>query len=231
MFHDTAHTPKRRILRFTLRSLLLLMLIVCIALGWKVERARKQREAVIWIRSMGGSVAYEYQRDNRGHRITNAEPPVPKWLVKQLGIDLFDEVVYVELVDAKQVGDVSRLAWLTSLEELSLYRTPVSDLKPLSDLKRLEVLGISDTQVRDLTPLSGLTNLKRLYFWGTQVNDVTPLSSLVNLEHLDLWDRKVHDVTPFFGLTNLRSLHLKRKHVTKEEFAMLREALPRCLIH
>ena len=117
--------PKRRFLRFTLRSLLLLMLVVCVALGWKVERARKQRDAVNWVQKFGGSVDYDYQIDDNGRPIPNAEPPGPKWLLKQLGIDFFDDVVSVNLTKATQVSDVSPLAWLTSLERLYLNRMPV----------------------------------------------------------------------------------------------------------
>ena len=39
-----------------------MMLVLCIALGslgWYVERARKQREAVAWVREKGGRVWYE----------------------------------------------------------------------------------------------------------------------------------------------------------------------------
>jgi hypothetical protein len=84
--------PKRHFLRFTLRTLLLLMLIVCVALEWKVERVRKQREAVTWVQKSGGGVNYDYQRDDNGQPIPDAEPPGPKWLIKTLGIDFFDEM-------------------------------------------------------------------------------------------------------------------------------------------
>ena len=41
----TTTTPKRRFLRFSLRTLLIFMLVVCVAVGWKLERVRQQREA------------------------------------------------------------------------------------------------------------------------------------------------------------------------------------------
>ncbi len=74
----------------------MLSVAVCaLPLSWfsvRAQRARKQREAVTWIQKLGGSVAYGYQRDDNGRPIPNAEPPGPKWLMKQLGIDFFDEL-------------------------------------------------------------------------------------------------------------------------------------------
>ena len=46
----TAHTkPKRRFLRFSVSTLLIVLTIFCVVLGWKVEQARKQRETVAWV--------------------------------------------------------------------------------------------------------------------------------------------------------------------------------------
>ena len=95
----TAHTKlKRRFVRFSLRTLLLFMLVVCVALGWKVERTRKQRDTVAWVHQMGGSVVYDYEVDDNGRRVPNAEPPGRKWLRNLLGIDYFDDVVEVDLL-------------------------------------------------------------------------------------------------------------------------------------
>ena len=55
----TTTKPKRRWLRFSLRTLLIFMLVVCVAVGWKFERVRKQRVAVAWVQEMGGTVYYE----------------------------------------------------------------------------------------------------------------------------------------------------------------------------
>ena len=90
------HTkPKRRFLRFSVRTLLLLMLVFGVVLGWKVERARKQREAVAWVLEMGGTVFYNYQLDDDQSYVPDAKPRGPEWLRKRLGSHFFDDVVYV----------------------------------------------------------------------------------------------------------------------------------------
>ncbi len=139
--------PKRRFLRFTLSSLLLLMLVVCVGLGWKVDRVRKQREAVTWVQKLGGSVSYDYQTDDNFKALPNAEPPGPKWLMKLLGIDFFDDVVRVKLLQVTQVSDVTPLLGLTSVERLDLDGTQVSDVTPLAGLTSLKWLDLGGTPV------------------------------------------------------------------------------------
>ena len=96
-----AHTkPKRRFLRFSLRSLLLVILVLCVVLGWKVERARRGPP-------------------NEWDGGVQCRPSGPVWLRKQLGREFFDDVVEVDLLWT-QVSDLSPLAGLTSLKELRL---------------------------------------------------------------------------------------------------------------
>ena len=63
---DRPRKSRRRLLRFSLRALLVFVLLLSVPLAWfawKMERARKQREAVEWILGTGGEVLYDYQVD------------------------------------------------------------------------------------------------------------------------------------------------------------------------
>ena len=62
-----------------------------------------------------------------------------------------------------QVGDVTPLAGLTSLQSLNLMNTQVGDVTPLAGLTSLQSLNLSYRQVGDVTPLAGLTSLQSLY--------------------------------------------------------------------
>ena len=199
--------PMRRLLRFSVRTLLLGMLIVCAALAWKVERVRKQWQAVAWIRQMGGSVEYDYERGVNGRRVSNSEPRGPEWLRSLLGIDYFADVVRIGL-RRTEVDDVSPLAVLSSLEELKLGDTQVCDLTPLSGMTRLRTLWLDSTPIRDLSALSRLTNLEGLHLDDTQVCDLTPLSRMTRLKTLTLHSTPVRDVSPLSALTNLEMLEL-----------------------
>ena len=143
----TTTKPKRRFLRFSLRTLLLFMLVVCVAVGWKFERVRKQREAVAWVHEMGGTVYYDFEFGGGFSVELAAEPRGPEWLRKWLGRDFFDDVAYVDL-RGTQVSDVTALAKLTKLKRLNLSNTQVSDVTPLAKLT-LTWLYLDRTQVSE----------------------------------------------------------------------------------
>ena len=110
--------PKRRWLRMTLRTFLVLLTVACVWLGWLANRANNQRRTVQWATELGGYVSYDYQY--------HPEPPGPEWLRNLIGIHYFANVVRVRLSET-QVRDVTPLANLTKLIEwTTTASTPVS---------------------------------------------------------------------------------------------------------
>ena len=164
-----ATKPKRRFLRFSLRTLLVVMLVVCVVLGRKVEQVRKQREVVAWIEQMGGQVRYDYEIDDNRRRLPNPRPPGPIFLRKLLGDDFFSIVVRVDYI-GPEFSDVTPLAGLTNLTSLALISTEVSDVTPLAGLTSLKRLNLEHTEVSDVTPLTGLTSLLELKLGNTHVS-------------------------------------------------------------
>src|SRR5262245_19997517 len=67
-------TAKRRWLRFSLRTMLLLITALCIWLGYQVNAARRQREALAAIARAGGTVYFDRRTP-------------PDWLHQFLGDD------------------------------------------------------------------------------------------------------------------------------------------------
>jgi len=148
----TTPHPKRRprrFLQFSLRSLLVFVLLVSIGMSWlgvRLERARRQREAVEAIRAAGGGVHYDYEWEN-----PSGEPSVPKWASAFLGHDFFYDAVEVTVCP----GDFSDeeavyLKRLTKLEMLYLYGTQITDagvthLERLTGLAILELIGTQVT--------------------------------------------------------------------------------------
>ena len=139
-------SPKRRWLQFSLRTFFVLMTAFAVWFGWAMHNARQQRKGVAWVEELGGTVKYDYQIDEDGVRLPNAEPPGSKWVRGILGIDFMDDVVLVDFT-GKQVSDVTALAGLKKLQWLSLNFTRVSDLSPLAGLKNLEMLDLNGTPV------------------------------------------------------------------------------------
>jgi hypothetical protein len=110
----------------------------------KLEKARRQKEAVEVIRELGGHVAYDYNVI-----YSRAEPPVAPWLRELFGDDFFFDVVFV-CVFSEDCGD-----------DEAVY------LKRLTNLKVLCV-GTAMTDA-GLEHLKSLTNLFDLVIDGTEV--------------------------------------------------------------
>ena len=114
-------TPKRRWYQFSLRALLVFVVLVSIGMSWvavRKQRVRRQREAVRAIEKLGGDVRYE-----------EAQTPVPRWLRELLGDDFFFLKVDTVHLSGTEVTDVGleHLKWLATLEALFLSNTQVTD--------------------------------------------------------------------------------------------------------
>ncbi len=211
MTKTTKPTPKRRWFRFSLRTLLIVVLLLSLPLGWfalKMREAEKQRKAVEAIEKAGGTVWYDYQEDESGMLMAELEPPAPTWLRELVGEDFFSDVIVVSFVDAPEVGNAAleHFKVLTRLKWLLLYGTQVTDvgLENLSGLAELESLNIDAAHVTDegLKYLTGLTNLHDLNISRTRITDegLEYLKGMPSLEFLSLSETQ---------LTNAGCLHLK----------------------
>jgi hypothetical protein len=164
-------TPTRRpwwsYVRFSLRGLIVLVLVFGGWLGWLVRTAHVQRDAVAAIRKAGGSVTYDWAWKD-GQPIPNGRPWAPRWLVDWLGADYFGSVICVsdgtsEWSDA----DLVPIGHLGRLEKLALNsrRLTGTGLAHLKGLTNLQSLNLYDSQVGDagLVFLEGLTQLRSLF--------------------------------------------------------------------
>ena len=187
----TADKPKRRWLRFSLRSLMLLMALIAVLFGWAIHKAREQGIAVAALKEMGCVVQY-----NDGQR----SPTVLEWLRKLLGEGEFRSVtdLYGERSQITDAG-LESLRGLTLLHELYLAETQVTDagLVHLQGLSQLRHLELDRTHVTDagLVNLKGLTQLELLYLTGTQVTDdgMAHLQGFTRLEYLALGETEMTD--------------------------------------
>ncbi|MEC4983338.1 MAG: CHAT domain-containing protein [Oscillatoria sp. PMC 1068.18] len=91
---------------------------------------------------------------------------------------------------------------------LSLTQVPITDLSPLASLTHLTNLSIVGTQVSDVSPLANLTNLTYLVLGFNQIRDVTPLANLTNLTYLDFTGNQITDISSLAPLTKLNSIGL-----------------------
>ena len=106
-------------------------------------------------------------------------------------------------LSGSSISDISPLAQLTHLTTLGLGGSSISDISPLAQLARLTTLVLSGSSISDISPLAQLTHLIRLFLMGTSVSDVSPLAQLTNLTQLALPGNSISDITPLAHLKNL----------------------------
>ena len=181
--------PWRRFLRFSVRGLIILVLVVAVALGWIVRQAHIQRDAVAAIRKAGGFVAYSWDWD-QGKSIPGGRPSVASWIVESIGVDFFGHVTHVEFGGTSRPADtvLAEVGRLNQLQRLWLSNTSViteAELVDLDGLTKISFVDVNSSQVTDagLAHLKGLANLSIFSLYGTQVTDAGPvhLKGLTNL--------------------------------------------------
>ena len=234
---------RRRFLCFSVRGMLVAVLVIGGWFGWIVRRAHVQRNAVEAILRAGGRVRYDWQFRN-GALVRNGAPKGPKWLVGLLGPHYFDNVTMVELAggatdtELAQLGNLalvdtlvlnssclsesglSHLDRLTGLRWLTITGPVRSRVVPPGVLKRIEGLNIDGTDVTDawLQCLTGMNRIELLGLTRTTVTDagLAHLPGVTGLQHLYLDGTEIGDegLAYLKPLAKLKGLHVKGTKVS-----------------
>jgi hypothetical protein len=115
-------------------------------------RAERQRHAVEYVSSLGGSVKYQHQMiEDKGY-VPDAAPPAPAWLISVFGVDLFAEIHDVDLCvlrarDQFADDDMRRLHDVSAAKVLAIgYSHSVTDagLSPIRRFSNLEILTLDE---------------------------------------------------------------------------------------
>ena len=219
--------------QYSLRSFILLVVIVAIPCSWltvEMKQERNQKVAAEEIEKLGGKVKSEVTwlgrllRDNSlvsvtqanlfGTRITDTE---------LLHFQNLRQLQILELTITKVSDDgLAYLQGVKRLEVLILDNTGISDpgLARLEGLSRLLVLVLDNTKVTDagLVHLEGLKHLRWLHLNNTIITDagLVYLQELTELQWLALDGTKVTDagLAHLAGLKHLEFLMLKDTQVT-----------------
>ena len=213
----------RRWLRFSVRGLIIFVLLVAGWMGWVANSARIQRDAVATIRRASGGVVYDWSYSG-GEFEANKAPEWPRWLVDTLGEDYFGHAAKVILFGRMTPDDA-----LSARDK----RQITAALAQLGHLDRLVELYVEGTEADDdaLVGLKQLTGLRRLSLNGSKITDPSLLEKLTQLEHLGLLGTPVSDtfLAQLKGLTRLKTLDLGGTHITDagllhlESFSSLEE--------
>ncbi len=224
--------PWRRYLRFSVRGLIVFVLVIGVGLGWIVRSAHTQRDAVAAIKKAGGLTFYDIPRIpvDSWH-----EPSGWRTLVGvTIGIDYAGHVTFAHIAptgnDADRQEALAHVGDLGQLEQLDLAGVSVTDgdLATLDGLNRLQQLMLQNTQITDagLAHLRGLTKLAQLNLERTRVSDagLVHLKGLTSLLEISLGNTQVSDLglVHLKGLTELRYLDLSGTQVTDAGLVQLK---------
>jgi hypothetical protein len=237
-------SPPSRWRQFSLRSLLLLILLCGVGLGlWSIciEPYRRQQRLVEQIAELKGVATTEAVPTSwssifgEGFFINIVSIRAPRTQIDDAWMaHLRDTPRLRELIlNWTPIGDagLAHIARLKDLQSLWLNGTKATDagLIPVQGLRKLEWLSLADTKVTDqgLASLANLNRLKQLDLRGCPIGDagMRHIQSLSNLEALDLLDTQVTDegIARLTGLTRLGSLLLDNTDVTEACLADLKK--------
>jgi hypothetical protein len=212
----------RRRFQYSLRSLLVLVLLVSIVMSWvatKRQWATSQRQAAAEIEKLGGAVRWDMGCVREGGFLSEATN------VSFEGTQVTDAAL-------EHLNGLTHLLWL----EFQGTNIRDSGLRYLKGLARLRWLNLEATQVTDagLEHLESLGQLQGLSLCGTQITG-TGLHHLKGLRQLDslyLGNTRVTDVEleQLKGFRQLRWLDLRNTHATDNSVKRLQQALPDCQI-
>ena len=216
--------PRPRWLRFSLRTMLIMVTLLSIGPGWFVHRGERQRRAVAAVEEMGGKVAYD--------------ATALYWVVEEVGglrgwlpRNYFFNVTMVNLSETRATdASLAHIKKLPHVRYLDLSGTDVTDrgLLQLQGLTKLESVKLEYMQVTDagLPQLQGLRHLILLDFRGTQVTDagLVHLGRLTRLRVLGLEATQVTSggLSHLQGMSRLEELDLSGTQVTDAGLVHLR---------
>jgi hypothetical protein len=228
----TTRLPRGGLLRFSLRSLLVVVTLLAVGLGVFVYwREAKRREAVAgdWVLNHGGSIAEFNSREA-------ANPSLwVRCLERLLPEQCLRTVYFVDFLDDPKDADLEILRDLPNLKQLNLNQannvTPAG-LAPLAELPKLEVLYLMNTPVGDagLAQVRNLHGLKEIWVGHTGITDASMpwIASNPELTHLGATGAQITDQSaPLLArLHNLETLSLADTQITSRGLADIAK-LPR----
>src|SRR5215212_15035 len=162
---------RRRRIRFSLRSVFVLVSVLCVWMGYLYSSAKRQERAVASIEQAGGHIEYDWWRGADGNPSPQPTPRGPAWLRSLLGPHYFDTVVGVDISHTLVHGSPSQFAafktqllQLPRLRRLHIFRLELSDAdySVIGQLRGLEDVSLANMELSaaGAAKIASLANLR-----------------------------------------------------------------------
>lgn len=199
-------SPKR-LFRFGLRGLLILVTLCAGALGyWNYKYASLKNVATL-LNSDEQSFEFYEPGDLELAPLSSLD----KFAYKIYGIETDPRtVMMLEFWEAESLGGIE---CFENLEELWVSEGGFSDLSPLQNLKKLETLHLEGENLSDLGPLNGLPALKNLEIESDALKSLPGLDGCKKLESIELTAENLESVDRLGEIESLQNLGLSDSNV------------------
>ncbi len=161
--------------------------------------------------------------------VDSAEDVTPEHLAAITSLDLqskgitslktgdFDGLISLKWLSFRfnNLTDISPLANLTQLTNLSLYHINIMDISPLENLTELQSLDLANNKIVDISALDDLTKLTFLKLNRNRISDISALDDLTKLSHLNLSNNnKISDISALDDMTALTFLEIANNNIS-----------------
>jgi hypothetical protein len=208
---------RRSLFQISLRTLLGLMTVAAIGLGYITYRAREQRAAVARVKELGGRVVYDWEMANTS--VANPAPPGWPWLRRLMGDEYFQDVgrVFLEKTPVSD-ADLPVICQLRRVQSISLWQGNISDegLATLEGLSKLSHLDLRETKITSagLASFKPPPTLSMLLLADTKIGGDGARAlgrwSSLSLLNLDGTDVSAEDIVHLSELKNLQALSISK---------------------
>lgn len=240
---DFRRVRPRRLLRFSLRGLLILITVASIWLAYEVNLAHRQRDAIA---SLSDSLAWVKYNPRFGN---DGEPPYGNWSndyvanVAPTWADAFDANHFLLriddlhlLVDKTNDETIAVAAELPNLRRISNNHAWMGSRPGTLAIERIprdaEDVAITDAAC---TRLANAEELEAIVLINTRITmaGLRCLLTLPDLRELAIASARIDDdaVSTLAEMTSLTFLHLGGTNITDDGVRRLRAALPDCRIY
>lgn len=229
---------KRRRLRFrfSMRTLVLFLLIVgCLAawFGNRIRRGQQQyRSGIALVDTQLSDILRDVDSTSLQASLRNSiwkhepGPPLPAWVLETVGEHTFSSITGISLGREVKDSDLQHLSNLFSLKELSIYGKAAERadaiLESAAKIRSLKYLRLTSSKVTDVG-IAHLANSKRLHTLWIDSSNVTDeslvsIANLHQLRELSLAKSAISDggLRHLGELQEIRRLKLRETRVTAQ---------------